>query len=124
MPTTPTAFAETIRFSKTHSGLQPRVLALYRQFIRRAPNFVEMYEMDVPVAIVRTKLREQFERNRYVEDMRVRNILLAQGQNEFQETVNFWKQEGHVLKYFDDYLSTKIERKPDNFVRRFIKGEA
>lgn len=124
MPTTPTAFAEMARFSKTQAGLQRRVISLYRRFIRRAPNFVEMYEMDIPVAIVRTKLREQFERHRFVEDMRVRNVLLAKGHNEFQETVNFWKQGGHVLKYFDDYLSTKIEKKPDNFVRRFIKGEA
>jgi len=124
MPTTPTAFAELVRFSKTPTELRSRVLGLYRAFTRRAPNFVEMYEMDVPVGIVRTKLREQFERNRYVEDMRVRNVLLAQGHNEFQETVNFWKQEGHILKYFDDYFATKVEEKPDDFVRKFIKGEA
>lgn len=124
MPTTPTAFAEITRFSKNPNELKSRVISLYRAFTRRAPQFVEMYEMDVPVGIVRTKLREQFERNRFVEDMRVRNILLAQGHNEFQETVNFWKQEGHVMKFFEDFLATKEERKPDSFVRRFIKNEA
>lgn len=124
MPTTPTAFAEVTRFSKTPADLKRRVLSLYRAYTRRAPSFVEMYEMDVPVGIVRTKVREMFERNRYVEDMRVRNILLAQGHNEFQETVNFWKQESHVMKFFEDYLATKEEKKPDSFVRRFIKNEA
>lgn len=124
MPTTPTAFAEVVRFSKSPVELRNRVLSLYRLFIRRSPNFVEMYEMDVPVGIVRTKLREQFERNRFVEDIRVRNALLAQGHNEFQETVNFWKQPGHVLKYFDEYFETKVEKKEDDFVRKFIKNEA
>lgn len=83
-----------------------------------------MYDIDAPTSVVRTKLRQQFERNRFVKDINVRNILLAQGHMEFQETVNFWKQEPHVLKYFDDYKATKVEKKPDNFVRRFIKGTA
>lgn len=124
MPTTPTAFAQTTRISTNPAELKARILALYRQFMRRAPNFVEMYDIDAPSSVVRTKLRQQFERNRFVQDINVRNILLAQGHMEFQETVNFWKQEPHVLKYFDDYKATKVAEKPDNFVRRFIKGTA
>lgn len=122
MPTTPTAFAEVTRISKNPAELRARVLALYRQFVRWAPKFVEMYEINVPVAMVRTTLRSEFERNRYVEDLSVRNVLLARGHMEFQETVNFWKQVPHVLKYFDEFSKTQVAEKPDDFVRKFIKG--
>lgn len=124
MPTTATAFAHTTRAFKDPAKLKTGVLSLYRKFIRRAPNFVEMYEMDVPIGLVRTVFRREFERNRFVQDIGVRNHLFNKGEMEFQETVNFWKQPCHVLKYFDDYNAVKIDRPADDFVRKFIKGTA
>lgn len=124
MPTTATAFAVTTRVSKSPAELRQRVLHLYRQFMRHSPQFVEMYDLPVPVALMRTVLRQQFERNRFVEDINVRNHLLAKGQMEFQETVNFWKQTPHVAKYFDNYHATQIEKPIEDFVRKFIKGTA
>lgn len=124
MPTTATAFAVTTRVSKNPAELRLRVLHLYRQFMRHSPQFVEMYDLAVPVGLVHTVLRQQFERNRFVEDINVRNHLLAKGNMEFQETVNFWKQTPHVAKYFDNYHATQIEKPAEDFVRKFIKGTA
>jgi NADH dehydrogenase (ubiquinone) 1 alpha subcomplex subunit 6 len=80
-----------------------------------------MYEIDVPLANIKTKLRQEFERNRYVQDLNIRNALYAKGQMEFQETINFWKQQSHVLKYFQDADATIKQVPPNDFVSRFIK---
>jgi NADH dehydrogenase (ubiquinone) 1 alpha subcomplex subunit 6 len=40
---------------------------------------------------------------------------------EFQETINFWKQQSHVLKYFQDVDATIKQVPPNDFVSRFIK---
>lgn len=43
--------------------------------------------------MVRTKIRQDFERNRHLTDLRVINMLLFKNQQEYQETMNCWKQE-------------------------------
>jgi NADH dehydrogenase (ubiquinone) 1 alpha subcomplex subunit 6 len=89
--------------------------------MRSAPSFTETYEIDQPVSRVRTKLRQEFERNRFVDDIKVTNILLAKGQMEFQETINFWKQQAHVLKYFQTEEATIQKPAQNDFLSRFIK---
>lgn len=121
MPTNPTAFAQTTRITRDPVELRRRVLALYRQYMRSAPNFASTYEIDFPVSRIRTKLRQEFERNRFVNDVAVTNILLAKGQMEFQETINFWKQQPHVLKYFQQEEATVEKRAPNDFLSRFLK---
>lgn len=121
MPTNPTAFAQTTRISRDPAELRRRVIALYRMYMRSAPAFTETYEIDQPVSRVRTKLRQEFERNRFVNDTSVTNILLAKGQMEFQETINFWKQQAHVLKYFEAEEATIKKPTPNDFLSRFIK---
>jgi NADH dehydrogenase (ubiquinone) 1 alpha subcomplex subunit 6 len=121
MPTAATAFAQTTKISTNPVELRTRVLSLYRQFVRRAPVFAELYEIDQPVSKIRTKLRQEFERNRFVEDNGVANILHAKGQMEFQETINFWKQQPHVLKYFQDDEKTIQKEGSYDYVSRFIK---
>ena len=43
--------------------------------------------------MVRLKLRQDFERNRHVDNLDVINMLLHKNQQEYQETMNCWKQE-------------------------------
>lgn len=124
MPTLPTAFAETTRRSLTAQDLRKRVLKLYREYLREAPVFIELYELDMPVASVRTKIRQEFERNRFQKDLAVNNVLYAKGRMEFQELVNFWKQSPHVLRYFESegepsFIAAKNE---GSFVSQFLKG--
>lgn len=58
--------------------------------------------------MVRLKIRQDFERNKYVENLDIINLLLQKNQQEYQETMNGWKQEvsqwdhavscGHLLE--------------------------
>lgn len=83
-----------------------------------------MYDIDRPAPVIRTKIRQEFERNRYIQDINVANFAYAKGHMEYQETINFWKQQPHVLKYFQDEEATQQKPKPNDFVSRFIRGTA
>lgn len=43
-----------------------------------------MYGLNMPVSRIRTKLREEYERHRYVAQLPVVDVLLAQSNMEFQ----------------------------------------
>ncbi len=45
------------------------------------------------------EIRQEFERNRYVNNLPVINVLLFKGQAEFQELNNFWKQQTYELQH-------------------------
>lgn len=70
---------------------------------------VNLYQMELPVSTVRSKIRQEFERNRYVSDLPTIDVLLFKGQAEYQEINNFWKQQSHVMKYV--LSSIEFERK-------------
>ena len=53
--------------------------------------------MNVSAQYFRQRIRAKFEENRHVTDLRVINHLLLKGRQEYQETMNFWKQRDHVL---------------------------
>lgn len=119
--TLPTAFAEATRFSTSNAELRIRVLNLYRRYLRHSKDFVNSYDLDIPASQVKTKIRQEFERHRYVNDLAIKNVLYMKSQMEFQELVNFWKQQCHVMKYFEDfdyYSSTSN----NTFVQKFLKG--
>ncbi|CCH46324.1 NADH-ubiquinone oxidoreductase [Wickerhamomyces ciferrii] len=125
MPTLPTAFAETTKRSLNNKELGQRVLGLYRKYLRSAPVFIELYELDLPIGVVRTKIRQEFERNRFQKDININNVLLAKGQMEYQELINFWKQNAHVMRYFEHEGDTRFStdaRLTDSFVGKFLKG--
>ena len=68
-----------------------------------------------------TKVRQEFEKHRYVSQLNVVDVLLYQSHAEFQETLNFWKQLSHVMKYFRPEEDPGA-RLPRNFVSGFLEG--
>lgn len=116
-----TAFAETTKYSTSKPELQKRVLGLYKKFIRDVPTIIELYELEMSTSTLRTKIRQEFERHRFVDSLQVNNVLYMKGQMEYQETINFWKQQPHVLKYFEeDHSYNSITN--NNFVQNFLRG--
>lgn len=88
-------------------------------------------------------MRQEFERHRYVSQLRTVDVLLFNSHSEFQvrlvtssgaisegewnwliwrsqETLNFWKQLTHVLKYFRVEEDPKAQL-PKNFMQGFIE---
>jgi len=80
-----------------------------------------MYSLNMPVSALRTKMRQEFERHRFVNQIGVMDVLLFQSHAEFQETLNYWKQLPHILKYFrvDEEPSARL---PQNFMSGFLEG--
>ncbi|KAK1074294.1 ndufa6 NADH-ubiquinone oxidoreductase subunit [Friedmanniomyces endolithicus] len=75
----------------------------------------------MPVSAIRTKIRQEFERHRYVSQLKTVDVLLFNSHQEYQETLNFWKQLTHVLKYFRMEEDPKAKL-PTTFIQGFLEG--
>ena len=64
-------------------------------------------------------MRQQFEKNRYVSDPKVIDVLLLKGRQDYQETLNCWQQEPHIL----GILLEKRDRPQRSFLQKFYEGE-
>lgn len=111
----------------------------------QSPEIQTMYSLGMPVSAIRTKIRQEFEKHRYVNQLNVVDVLLFQSHAEFQvslgvrsvsalfvypgqktnwlqkETLNYWKQLSHVMKYFRPEEDPGA-RLPRNFVSGFLEG--
>ena len=45
-------------------------------------------------------MRQRFEKNKYVDDLEVVDILLHKSYVDFQETINAWKMDNHFYNLF------------------------
>lgn len=52
--------------------------------ILQAPEIQSMYSLNMPISKIRTKVREEFEKHKYVNQLAVVDVLLFQGHSEFQ----------------------------------------
>lgn len=50
----------------------------------QAPEIVETYNLVIPVSAVRSRIRQEFERHRYVQELQVIDVLLFKGLVEYQ----------------------------------------
>jgi NADH dehydrogenase (ubiquinone) 1 alpha subcomplex subunit 6 len=64
----------------------------------KAPEIVKTYALNVPLSAVRAKIRQEFERHRYVQQLPVADMLITKSNMEYQETLNYWKQIPHIMK--------------------------
>ncbi|THV84782.1 hypothetical protein D6D29_02889 [Aureobasidium pullulans] len=136
-PRTPPCAADSLTPPSTAvnwNDAQKRVLKSYREWVRaeylplehrpnrpQAPEIQQMYSLNMPVSAIRTKMRQEFERHRYVQQLKTVDVLLFNSHQEYQETLNFWKQLTHVLKYFRAEEDPKAAL-PKNFIQGFLEG--
>ncbi|WWC68748.1 uncharacterized protein I206_102682 [Kwoniella pini CBS 10737] len=101
MTTIPSRLAKLTTSVNSWEEARRASLAAYRAWYRSAPDIVQLYALNVSPSLVRLKFRQDFERNRdTITDLSVMNIMLLKNQQEFQETMNAWKQEPHVMQWF------------------------
>ena len=93
MTTIPARLAKPALVSTSLEQTRKRAIQAYREWYRSAPEIVTLYMLPVSPNMVRIKVRQDFERNRHVENVDVINMLLLKNQQEFQETMNGWKQQ-------------------------------
>ncbi|KYK57840.1 NADH-ubiquinone oxidoreductase B14 subunit [Drechmeria coniospora] len=145
MAITPTQFAKKTAQSASWADAKRRVLSSYREWIRaplprpfsmdtthawrrqskltskQGPEIQTMYNMPMPVSAIRTRIRQEFERNRFVKTLPVVDVLLFKSHAEYQETMNFWKQTTHVMSYFNENFRGD-KRLPSSFMQGFLEG--
>ncbi|KAI5804030.1 NADH-ubiquinone oxidoreductase 14.8 kDa subunit [Peziza echinospora] len=125
MTISPTLLAKTARSSLNAADARKRVLHSYREWLRSAPQILNLYVLDLPVSTVRSKIRQEFERHRYVKQLPVIDVLLAQSHREFQETLNYWKQVNHVMKYFQEEQDDPVAKvSGSGFMQGFLEGRS
>jgi len=109
MTTIPARLAKAAQVSHSLAHAQSRARSLYRSCYRavsmrgslwQVPEICALYPLDVPPALLRAKIRTMFERNRHITDVAILDVMLHKGYQEYQETVNAWKQTPHVMKWF------------------------
>lgn len=93
-------------------------LVTYDVAIFQAPEVVSLYALNVSPAFIRHHVRRRFEENRYVSDPRVIDMLVQKGRQEYQETLNCWKQTDHIL----GILLENKQRAPRTFLQKFYEG--
>lgn len=97
--------------------VRKRALNLYKAWYRQIPIILYDYNMPIAPEVGRSKLREIFVTNSKIEDPRVVDQLIIQGQMELNESVNKQKEDCHLYKYFRSQ-----QRKPKDFLTKFIDG--
>ncbi|KAL1869007.1 hypothetical protein Plec18167_008009 [Paecilomyces lecythidis] len=121
MTINPTFLAQKTRTSVNWADAKRRVLRSYRHWLRASPEIQTMYSLNMPVSAIRTKIRQEFEQHRYVNQLSVVDVLIQKSNAEFQETLNYWKQLSHVMKYFRPE-EDPTARLPPNFISGFLEG--
>ncbi|KAI9090478.1 hypothetical protein DFS34DRAFT_372464 [Phlyctochytrium arcticum] len=97
--------------SRSAGEQRQRVLQLYRDSLRAAPDIIEMYKLSYPTWKLRERMREEFDKNRAVTNHEVIDVLIFKGRNELSETLQQWKQDDHVQRFFPNDTYNQPERK-------------
>ena len=63
-------------------------------------------------------MRQKFDQFQYATDPRQVDVMLLKSRQDYQETMNCWKQTDHVL----GILLEQPDRKPRTFLQKFYEG--
>ena len=58
-----------------------------------------MYSLNMPVSAIRTKIRQEFERHRYVSQLKTVDVLLFNSHQEYQVSSHYRKHD-HLIPWF------------------------
>ncbi|KAK9893460.1 NADH dehydrogenase, alpha subcomplex, subunit 6 [Cystobasidium minutum MCA 4210] len=116
MTTIPARLAKTTISSGSWPVAQARARSLYRAWYRAAPEIVTLYAANIPATAIRAKIRQRYEKNKYVDDLQAVDILLAKSYMDYQETLNAWKMDSHLMRMFND---EEIPPQPVAFLDKF-----
>ena len=63
---------------------RPFKVMMLKMMSFQSPEIQQMYSLGMPVSKIRTKIRQEFERHRYVNSLPAVDVLLMQNHMEFQ----------------------------------------
>ncbi|KZV86523.1 NdufA6 NADH-ubiquinone oxidoreductase 14.8 kDa subunit [Exidia glandulosa HHB12029] len=115
----PSRLARATHVSGTLDVARARARVLYREWYRAAPEIVTVYALPLSAVDIRAWLRREFEKNRHITDPKVIDVLTLKGRQEYQETINTWKEYPHVMTMFTKGMYD-VPQKP--FMQKFLEG--
>ncbi|KAH8112070.1 hypothetical protein DFH11DRAFT_1609508 [Phellopilus nigrolimitatus] len=118
MTTIPSRLAQMTRTSGSPAVARQRAIQLYRDWYRSAPEICTLFALNCSPGDIRRAVRAEFERNRFVSDPKVVDVLLLKGRQTYQETLNCWMQEPHIL----GILLAPKGRPHRTFMQEFLEG--
>jgi NADH dehydrogenase (ubiquinone) 1 alpha subcomplex subunit 6 len=80
---------------------------------------VSMYILDTPPSQIRQSIRERFERNRHVDDIKVIDRLIHQSRSAYQEAMNGWLPSTMAR----EVLIVSRGKQQKSFLQKFYEGE-
>ncbi|KAF9529091.1 NdufA6 NADH-ubiquinone oxidoreductase 14.8 kDa subunit [Crepidotus variabilis] len=120
MTTIPSRLATLSRTSVSAAESRKRVIKLYRDWYRSAPEICALFALNYSPGYVRYAIRQKFEANRHVTNQKAIDVLILKGRQEYQETLNGWKMMDQVTGIL---LDTKaLERPNKTFLQKFYEG--
>lgn len=118
MTTIPSRLARPAIMSASRQHQAFRVRELYRDWYRSAPEICALYALNVSPNVVRAAIRRQFEANLHIEDAGAIERLILKGRQSYQETMNCWMQEPHIMGIL---LKPQLQQ-PRTFMQKFLEG--
>ncbi|CAG0901206.1 unnamed protein product [Cyprideis torosa] len=82
-----------------------RVIALYKAWYRQIPYIDLHYQIPRSQQEMKKKLREEFDKNKHITDIRIIDMMAIKGQMELVEVVKHWKQRGCKTLRLEGILS-------------------
>ncbi|GAA93732.1 uncharacterized protein L969DRAFT_92349 [Mixia osmundae IAM 14324] len=119
MTTIPSRMAKVASSSGSWPIAKARARAQYREWHRSAPEICAIYALNLSPAAIRAKVRQEYERTRYVDDLEAFDVMLHKNYAEFQETINCWKMESHIMRWF---AKEELPARPVTFRDKFLAG--
>ncbi|GAA5980468.1 hypothetical protein JCM11641_003405 [Rhodosporidiobolus odoratus] len=116
MTTIPSRLARITTSSGSWDVATAKSRSLYRSWYRAAPEIVQLYALNIPTYAIRAKIREEFERNAQVSDIKAVDVLLLKGYQDLQETLNCWKMDSHIFRWFS---KEELPPRPETFLEGF-----
>eukprot|EP00029_Vermamoeba_vermiformis_P002469 TRINITY_DN1283_c0_g1_i1.p1 TRINITY_DN1283_c0_g1~~TRINITY_DN1283_c0_g1_i1.p1 ORF type:complete len:126 (-),score=34.86 TRINITY_DN1283_c0_g1_i1:87-464(-) len=107
--------------SKSLREAGSKVLRLYRNALREAPQLIRSYQLELTPKQVQQRIREDFVKNKTISDTQIVDMLVFKGELELEEVKMMWKTKSHVLRYFVPKKDT--DEHQSEFLKSFLEQE-
>uniref|UniRef100_A0A7S2GK57 NADH dehydrogenase [ubiquinone] 1 alpha subcomplex subunit 6 n=1 Tax=Octactis speculum TaxID=3111310 RepID=A0A7S2GK57_9STRA len=100
-----------------HAGKQS--IKLFRDIAKEVPRCLQIFDIDIPPKVIRSRIADMIRKNGHVEDNRVVAMLVQKGYLELEETCLQYKTRHQLLQKIDPPpLDVK-----DDFVTQMMKSK-
>ena len=97
-----------------------RVLSLYRAWFRQIPIMMDRFDMPITEEQAKKRLRERFQANGHIKDVRIIDMLVVQGQQDLKEVAEHWTEVTHIMSKF--FKEQHMSERPKDFMSKFLSG--